>query len=174
MKIICISGRAQHGKDTTAGFLAEALEQNGSRVLITHYADLLKYICKTFFAWNGEKDDAGRTLLQHVGTDIVRKRDPDYWVNFMISALGMAHDLWDYVIIPDCRFPNEIEALRRAGFNVKHIKVVRTGFFSPLSAEQQNHPSETALDDVTPDITLYNSWSLNDLRHNTLSIAKEF
>ena len=46
MKVITISGKAQNGKDTTAGLLKAALEADGYKVLITHYADLLKYICK--------------------------------------------------------------------------------------------------------------------------------
>ena len=60
MKIIAISGKAQHGKDTTAGFLKSTLEADGYKVQVAHYADLLKYICKQFFGWNGQKDDAGR------------------------------------------------------------------------------------------------------------------
>ena len=48
MKVITISGKAQNGKDTTAGLLKSALEADGYKVLITHYADLLKYICKQF------------------------------------------------------------------------------------------------------------------------------
>lgn len=58
MKVITISGKAQNGKDTTAGLLKAALEADGYKVLITHYADLLKYICKQFFGWDGQKDDA--------------------------------------------------------------------------------------------------------------------
>ena len=51
MKVITISGKAQNGKDTTAGLLKAALEADGYKVLITHYADLLKYICKQFFGY---------------------------------------------------------------------------------------------------------------------------
>lgn len=51
MKVICISGKAQNGKDTTAGFMKEILEARGNRVLIAHFGDLVKYICKTFFDW---------------------------------------------------------------------------------------------------------------------------
>ena len=44
MKIVCISGKAQHGKDTTAKLLEETLEAQGNRVLIAHYGDLVKYV----------------------------------------------------------------------------------------------------------------------------------
>lgn len=46
MKVICISGKARHGKDTLAGMLDEHLKVNGHRVLIAHFGDLVKYICE--------------------------------------------------------------------------------------------------------------------------------
>jgi hypothetical protein len=173
MKIICISGHAQHGKDTFAGMLSDVYKERGERVLITHYADLLKYVCKAFWGWNGKKDATGRTLLQKVGTDVFRKNDPDFWVRFMVEVLGFAAENWDRVIIPDCRFPNEIDELKKEGFDVHHIRIVRIGFMSPLSEEQQNHPSETALDDVTPDFTVYNHKTLSDLYGSAITIASE-
>ena len=80
-----ISGHAQNGKDTVASMIGNDLKKHGYRVLITHYGDLVKYICKTFFNWNGKKDDYGRTILQYVGTDIIRHAEPDYWVEFIVS-----------------------------------------------------------------------------------------
>lgn len=59
-KVICISGKAQHGKDTTATILKAALEGRNNKVLIFHYADLLKYLCKEYFGWNGEKDELNK------------------------------------------------------------------------------------------------------------------
>lgn len=144
MKLILITGKAQHGKDATAKALKQIIEADGKKVLIAHYADLLKYICKTFFGWNGEKDEAGRTLLQRVGTDVIRKKDPDYWVRFIKSILSLFPEEWDYVIIPDTRFPNEIMFFDSV--EPTTVKVIRPNFKSSLTAEQQAHPSETALD----------------------------
>ena len=109
MKVVCISGKAQHGKDTTAGMMKTALESMGHTVLIAHYGDLVKYVCRTFFGWNGEKDAYGRSLLQKVGTDIVREQRPNYWVDFVKDMLSMFPNEWDFVLIPDSRFPNEID-----------------------------------------------------------------
>lgn len=164
MKVIAISGKAQNGKDTTASFLKEMLEADGYKVLIAHYADLLKYICRQFFGWDGKKDDAGRHILQYVGTDIIREKEPDFWVDFIVSMIELFPNDWDYVLIPDCRFPNEIDRLKAAGIDMVHLRVVRANFKSPLSAEQQQHPSETALDNVEPDYYIKNSGSLKDLR----------
>lgn len=163
MKVICISGKAQNGKDTTASFLKDLLETDGYSVLITHYGDLLKYICKSFFDWDGNKDEDGRSLLQHVGTNVIRSKHPDYWVKFVADIIGFFDDKWDYVLIPDCRFPNEVDYMKDMGFDVVHLRVVRPNFESPLTLEQQNHPSETALDDVIPDYYIHNEGSLEDL-----------
>lgn len=172
MKVYVISGHAQNGKDTTGAMLKDCFERAGKKVLIVHYADLLKFICKTFFGWNGEKDEAGRTLLQHVGTDVIRKKTPDLWVNFVIYILS-AFDAWDCVIIPDARFPNEIHNLITAGFDVTHIRVIRGGFDNGLTEEQKNHPSETALDFYPADYCLHNNGGLEDLREEVTNIFLE-
>lgn len=146
MKVILLSAKAQHGKDTSASLLKEIIEQNNKKVLITHYADLLKFICKNMFNWNGEKDDIGRTLLQYVGTDVIRKQNPDYWVEFISKFLKLFSNEWDYVLIPDTRFPNEIQKMIYDGFDVFSVRVNRIDFESDLTEEQKNHVSETALD----------------------------
>lgn len=165
MKVILLSGKARHGKDTVATMMKEALEDDGYNVLVTSYADLLKYICKQFFGWNGKKDEAGRGILQYVGTDVVRSQEPDFWVDFILKILKLFPDEWDYVIIPDCRFPNEIDVLRDAGLDVTHIRVIRQDFKSPLTLEQQKHLSEVALDHYHPDEYLLNDGDLIDLRN---------
>lgn len=164
MKVILISAKAQHGKDTSALILKEIYEAENKRVLIAHYADLLKYICKTFFNWNGEKDDYGRTLLQQVGTNIVCAKQPDFWVDFIISILNLFDDSWDIVIIPDCRFVNEVEKMR-ANFDTTLIRVIRPDFDNGLSETQKQHPSETALDNFDFDHIIYNTGSLEDLKN---------
>lgn len=162
-KVICISGQARAGKDTAAGMMKEALEAANQRVLITHYADLLKFMCKSLFGWNGQKDEAGRHILQYVGTDIIRKQEPDFWVEFVIKTLKLFPDKWDYVLIPDTRFPNEINELKKAGFDVYHVHVSRP-VENGLTEEQRNHPSEIALNGVVPDETIENNGGLEELR----------
>ena len=164
-QIVCISGKAQHGKDTTANILREELIQRGYKVLVIHHADLLKFMARSMFEWDGQKDENGRHLLQYIGTDIVRKKEPNFWVDFLISVFQIFDGEWDFVIIPDCRFPNEILAYMGAGFYTLHVRVVRENFTSHLTKEQQEHISETALDDTEPHIRLINNGSVDDLRH---------
>ena len=73
--------------------------------------------------------------------------------------------------IPDSRFPNEIDGLKQAGFNVIHLRVRRENFESPLTTEQQNHPSETALDHVVPDFLIVNDGTLEDLYNKVCNLV---
>lgn len=162
MKVICISGLAQHGKDTVAALLKSKLIASGNRVLLTHYADLLKFICANFFDWDGNKDAKGRQLLQYVGTDVIRKQNPTMWVDFVAMILKYFYNNWDYAIIGDCRFPNEISTLIDNGFDTLHLRVVRPNFTSSLTEAQREHHSETALNNTTPDFYIENN-TLEDL-----------
>lgn len=173
MKIICISGKAESGKDTSANYLKLILENHGESVLVTHYGDLVKFICKEFFGWDGEKDVAGRQLLQFVGTDVVREQCPTYWADFIVSILEFFPTRWDYVIIPDCRFPNEISTMSDGGYKTYHLRVERPGHISKLTPEQLAHPSETALDNTAADYTITNNSDLSDLYTKLIQFTKE-
>ena len=171
MIVVPISGKAGHGKDTLAGFMKTELERRGKRVLITHYGDLVKYVCRMFFGWDGQKDEAGRTLLQRVGTDVVRKQRPDYWVDFVRDMLMFFDGQWDYVLVPDTRFPNEVDGLDP--LRVIHVRIIRPGY-STLTPEQQAHPSETALDRYqNVQIVIRNDKGLEELESKASVVCDE-
>lgn len=158
MKVVLISGKATHGKDFTANILKQELEKRNNKPLILHYADYLKFLCKSAYAWDGKKDENGRTLLQHIGTDLARNNNPDIWVNVVIETIKALKTEFDYFIIPDTRFPNEIERMvdEFGETSVININVKRDNYVSGLSAEQLKHPSETALDKYSFDHVLVN------------------
>ena len=95
--------------------------------------------------------------MQQVGTNCIREQDPDYWVDFVANLIRMLPGRWDFVIIPDVRFPNEIDRIADAGFPATHVRIVRPDFESQLTEEQKNHPSETALNDTAPDFVIKNT-----------------
>lgn len=55
--------------------------------------------------------------------------------------------------------------------NVIHLRVRRENFESPLTTEQQNHPSETALDHVVPDFLIVNDGTLEDLYNKVCNLV---
>lgn len=152
MEIVLVSGKARSGKDSFAKELKKKLEEKGKKVVITHYADSLKHICKYFFDWDGNKDERGRNLLQKVGTEGFRKKYPNFWINFIKNILEVFPDEWDFVIIPDCRFKNEIELWKQDGYCVHTVRMERMDYQTELTVEQQHHQSEIDLDDYEFDI----------------------
>ena len=163
MKVCCISAKARHGKDTAAEIIKEQLECRGYRVLITHFADLLKFICKQYFGWDGNKDTPGRTLLQYIGTDVVGAKNPAYWSEFIVSFLKLFENEWDYVLIPDCRYQVEVATMERS-FDTVVLRVERPNFDNGLTTEQKSHPSEVDMDNYRFDTIIYNDSSLEEFK----------
>jgi hypothetical protein len=172
-KIIAFAGRKQSGKTTCSEFVAKYF--NGSiesfnSAKIYNFADPLKKdICMNVLGltydqcygsddqknelvdcyWEGKQLSA-REVMQVVGTDIFRKMKQDVWAGATIIKIQKEKP--DLAIIADCRFPNEVESIKRAGGIV--IKLTRNPYNS-------SHASETALDEINYpasnfDLVVYN------------------
>lgn len=164
MKVIAISGKAGHGKDATASLLKNKLNKLGFKVIIVHYGDLLKFIAEKYLNWDGKKDQEGRELLQWLGTDLIRKKNSNFWVDFVVKTLlFFPEDKWDYVLIPDTRFPNEITQLKKSIERVISLRVERQEYKTSLTPSQTEHPSETSLDDFPFDYILQSQNGLDKL-----------
>ena len=142
--IITISGKAGCGKDTAAIILKNKIIQNSNKkVVIVHYSDLLKFICKQYFNWNGKKDIKGRKLLQYIGTDIVRSRQPDFWIQMLYEIINIIFVEYDIVIIADARFKNEIDFWKDRKLLISSILIKRLNFKNKKMNEKTNqHISE--------------------------------
>lgn len=151
MQIIMISGKSGSGKDTLANIMRDQLESHGLKTITLHYADLVKYYLKQYYNWNEEKDEAGRAMLQTLGTDKVRAHYPDYWASAIGQFLASIPTDFDCAFIPDARFPNEIEVVQKYNPQALTIRIERyindEPYINPLFTKKQlNHPSETSLD----------------------------
>ena len=154
MKVICISGKAQHGKTFTAEILKEMLEEQGHRVIKLAYGDYLKFVCQKHFGWDTQKNEKGRSILQKVGTDLARKNNPMVWVNTVVETILALSSEFEYFLIDDSRFKNEIDVFKERNIPSYSIRIHRNGFTSTLTDEQLKHPSETSLDDYLFDCYL--------------------
>jgi len=157
-KIIAFAGRKQSGKTTCAEFIRKYA--NGSispfnNTKIYNFADPLKQdICINILGltkdqcygtddqknelvdcyWDNKQLTA-REVMQMVGTDMFRKMQNNVWSGATIRKIQKEQS--PIAIIADCRFPNEVEAIKNAGGTV--IKLTRNPYNS-------DHSSETALD----------------------------
>lgn len=168
--VITISGKAEHGKDSLATFIKEELETKGKTVLILHYADYLKFIAKQYMNWDGQKDIKGRTLLQQLGTEKARNYYTNFWVDAVYNIVKLFQHDYDYFLIPDTRFPNEIDFWKTKQHDIMSLKIIRAGHQNSLIEEQQKHPSETALDEYRFDYVI----ECCDGLDNLLESAKHF
>lgn len=169
MKIVGISGKAESGKDTAAGFIVKVFQ----RPRRTSFADALKVeALKLWVAPGGggeqhpyrlfiqgesilsedqllalandlKASPAFRTFLQDHGHKR-RQEHEDYWI---VAAYDRHSRLHGHrpMVIADVRYKNEADWVRNAGGIL--LRVERHNHQNSLTAEQRSHPSETDLDD---------------------------
>lgn len=73
----------------------------------------------------------GREVMQYVGTDIFREMLPDVWP--LAAIRNIKKDNPKLAIITDCRFPNEVEAVQKAGGKVIRLTRNVTGHSQHIS-----------------------------------------
>lgn len=119
-------------------------------VKIYHFADYLKKICvdlfdlepKQVYGTDVDKNTdtpynmTAREFLQYLGTDVMRKIKDTVWVDVTIKKI--LEEQSSVAIIPDVRFPNEVQAIHQAGGCV--IRLTR-------DPHRSQHPCEIALDE---------------------------
>lgn len=81
----------------------------------------------------------GRRLLQRLGTDCMRKRDPDYWAHqYSVKAKGWLDGGWD-IVTADCRFANEVGAIKKLD---PEARFIFCNYRSPRYDARSQHESE--------------------------------
>lgn len=187
-KIIALAGRKQSGKTTASetikDYSCSVLGYDPDKVVIYNFADPLKrQICMdilglsydecygddefknklTDLEWDGKKLSA-RDVMQFIGTDIFRKMKHNVWADATLNRIKKESP--QIAIIADCRFPNEVEAIK------KHGGVVIKLMLNPFNSD---HSSETALDpDKYPasnfDVVIFNNHL--SIEHKNYAIIK--
>lgn len=178
---IILSGKSGSGKDMVAGFMKEELAKHGKKALVMHFADALKWILREYFNWDGKKDEVGRTLLQTIGTDMVRAAHPGYWTGIVVGFIQAMepYSNFDVAIIPDARFDNEVDIALENLKNCVSVRIERknsdgTDWINPtLTEEQRKHPSETSLDCFAFDYVIHNDEGLDTLKESAITVLKD-
>ena len=167
--LIAITGHKFSGKSTVARLL-----HNATGYEVVSFADKLKDITCVLsgctreqledydfketqlvldylrpYCGNAEKPTF-RAFLQHFGSEVMRGVNDNIWIDCTLSNCG------ENAIISDCRFPNEAKAVKARGGIV--IKVVR-----PDVKASDSHQSETKIDEIEPDYTIWNDTTLENL-----------
>lgn len=166
-----ISGKAESGKDTVATELENVLIKNNYSFRRLHFADYLKFACQTYFDWDGKKDVNGRNMLQNIANNHFRKYCASYFADRIYEIINIFQFRWDYVIIPDLRFKNEFEKIKK-NFNYATIRIERKDHENILTEKQRKDSSETELDNENFDFYI-NETDINEKLIHSRIIMEE-
>lgn len=161
--IIGLGGRAGSGKDTIGKILCD--EYGYTRIA---FGDYLKWHCKKYHNWNGEKDQEGRTLLQQQGTEVHRNVNENVWVEYAQLDIAMLEaEGFKNFVITDVRFPNEFDFVKSN--NGIMVRVVGRKY---NMGENEKHLSEIALDNHDFDYIIDNKGDMFELSYNVDSLIR--
>jgi len=174
--IIALCGGKKNGKDTAATLILALLAEKHIQAKRFAFADSLKLeVAQAFNVSVNEIDnnkDFWRPILQVWGTEFRRKyqSNDNYWVEKMIQKLYMFFDDSRKVaVITDCRFPNEVEALRNT-YKTLFVYINRT----MDSDVGSSHSSEHGVSMNDCDIAISNNGTIEDLLHNLRAVMGRF
>ena len=145
-KIVAICGLQGAGKDTAADEIIRIAESVGKKAGKMAFADRLKDMLSVLFdlprdqlagftpesrIWREQelpkwskrlgRPITPRYLLQHFGTELLRDQFCDsIWIDCLMDSIEKS-DL-DLIVITDCRYPNEMQALIEQGAKILEIR----------------------------------------------------
>ena len=174
-KIFVISGKARHGKDTTAGYIKNYFENNEKKVINLQFSSYIKEYAKKISDWDGSEETKPRELLQVLGTEVIRKKiDEQFFIKRICSDREVYSYFFDVIVISDARVPLELDVLKNKFENVYLLNVRRSNFDDGLTEEQRKHYTELALDDYNNfDKIIENSNTLKELELKVINYLEE-
>ena len=170
---VAFIGKMMSGKTTSADYLvrnygftrlafADPVKSIAAQMLNTLSMNIHQWEFATHpdNMWDYERiqrekgNPAVRKLLQLVGTELGRELVgyPNVWVDMLIQQI----DEYEHVVVDDCRFPNEAEALEDNNFKLIRVMRPEQDRLALIESKYENpeailsHPSETSLDDLKP------------------------
>lgn len=146
-KIIVIAGKARSGKNTIGDMLKELYIRDNKKVIISPYTKYLKEYIREITGDDFLDDHKPRELLQQLGVEIIKEKlgKKDMFIDRQLDDIDIYAYFFDVIIIPDARFPREIDIVKERYSNVTTIKVI-SARESDLNQKEKEHITETALD----------------------------
>ncbi len=203
--IIGVCGFIGSGKDTAADYLVNFHEfrrdsfaatlKDAVAAVFTWDRELLEGRTKVAREWREQVDPwwakkldmpelTPRWVLQYWGTEVCRKGfHDDIWIASLEARLRNSKDS---IVISDCRFPNEIKAIKEAGGKVIwvqrgelpswHIMAGKANNGDIVAAQKLKqlgiHASETAWVGTKFDAIIDNNGSIDDLYKQLASVVQ--
>lgn len=160
--LIGLAGKAEHGKNAAANIITEWVRKQGGTCGIFEISALILAECISLGllpqgSVRNQQDLVQNKVLVDHGTN-QRAQDPGYWVTGKNGIVPvMLNSGLDVAICPNIRFPQEGDAIKKAGgyvWRVNRLNEDGSPFVS--TTRDPNHACETALDRYNADFYLYN------------------
>ena len=175
--IIGIAGYARTGKDTFGSILIKELNKIGlsSKKLSLAFelkSDLDNFLQQKFgisaFTEDPNEKNFIRPLLICYGTDLMRKKDPVYWIKKIQKTVDLNINSGIISVVCDIRFMNEALWLNKSGGILVHL--TRSG---TNPADENEHQNEKSLKEYANFPIQWESFTENYLE-NCTTIVKKF
>ena len=173
--IILIAGKARSGKNTVAKYFQQEFFKEGKRVVVSPYTKYLKRYIEEITGVSMDDENKPRDLLQQLSSKLIKGElnNSEFFLRRQIEDIRFYSYFMDVIIVPDVRFPEEIEEIRKNFSNVVAIGVERKDYISILTKEQQEDVTEISLDDYQEyDYKIENINEL-DLKQKTVEILNK-
>ncbi len=174
-KIFIVSGKANSGKDTTCELINNYVKLKGLNSVNLQFSSYIKMYAKTISGWDGKEDTKPRSLLQELGTEIIRKNiDEKFFIKRIIGDIKVYSYYCDVITISDARLPLEIDSINSEFENVYKLNIQRPNFENNLNCNERRHITEVALDDYNDyDYVVVNDGTIEDLNNKVIKIIDE-
>lgn len=174
-KIFIVSGKANSGKDTTCQLINNYIKLKGLKSVNLQFSSYIKMYAKQITSWDGSEDTKPRSLLQYLGTEVIRNNiDTKFFIRRIIEDIKVYSYYYDVITISDARMPDEIDDIYNEFKNVYRIKIKRDDFNNNLSDNENAHFSEVALDNYENcDYIIINDSSIDELNKKIKNIIDE-
>lgn len=163
--IFVIAGKADAGEDTTSMVIKNYASLKNKSSINLQFSYYVKSYAKEIVGWNKDSNNRHVSLLQTIGTDIIRNKiDNDFFIKRILGDIEVYSYFFNIISISDARFPEELDRISNTYKNVYKIKLERPNYNSQLSSNEQSHKTETALDNYNNfDFVIKNDGSIEDL-----------
>ena len=173
--IFVVSGKSGSGKDVICKIIDEYVNHKELKSINLQFSSYIKMYAKNITNWDGNEDDKPRTLLQELGTEIIREKiDDKFFIKRIIDDIKVYSYYFDVITISDARLPNELEDIYGAFNNVYKLNVKRSSFINKLDEKQNAHYTEIALDNYNNfDYVIENNQGIDELKEKIINIIDE-
>lgn len=173
--IFIVSGKANSGKDTSCELINNYVKLKGLKSVNLQFSSYIKMYAKVISGWDGNEDTKPRSLLQELGTNIIRNKiDNEFFIKRIIGDIKVYSYYCDVITISDARLPLEMDSIASEFNNVYKISIERPNFNNNLNNTEKKHITEVALDNYDDyDYKLVNDGTIEDLNKKIIKMVDE-